>query len=834
MEDNFLQENEQFIRPGLADFDRIKSDIFNSMNQPDYGMLTQNEMRAYSHHKRILDSNQYMTGSNGDITTYRGIVTNVEGREYLLPSYWGDGKVLDDVASVERARQIGLDKFPSFDTVDEALDAERRIHVKMSNDIKNFNPFGEARAFSNTLTDVGDSLESWRDSTSSTTSTPGHMARMSDGSVQDISGPSPVGAFTDASLKDFAVGKAPEGFQKAGMSLAGSGEVNNINQIQIDPDIAEAAMFSLSFIPAGTISNTTKKFTTNLLKRLPKSNFIKRATLEDLLGQKDLRELDVTNLRRFLNETDSTIISREDVERELVKDIIPLRLEVSDRYNILGLDRIHYAQGDYVNPESHLWTVPFNTGTTKHWENPQVIGHSRVFDDVGGEIRYVSELQSDPIQGNTLIQNNPEVGGLFNNLPDIKRWNQSIESIFREVPDNLQLKDGTFAKVWPDLSINNAEKGLTTTNRITGNELLFHVNYNRPVGPEQRYYGQVPLTLLPDTLQKRLAEPYVGIVRSFKENQELSNFALKIGRDQRDNLSSIIWRLEEERDRGLPFPYESEIKQFKRAMFERIVQEENAKALFDGKKSIRIPTGKTAAEIEHWAYESSLVNGKPDPALSKLYREDVNTVDIPSVKGKKFDFWDETEEGDVLQLGIYSPEEGYELNEYALTGKLVQFPVRNTFLFEVEQINDPVHKFFIDLRKDKIDLSRIPNMDNDLIDVVEQALNKNTRTQIARKYRDLYNIYEKQLSTYVQKKYGAKKVTDEKGNTWYEWTPKDEPITAYGVGAGAGVGVLAGSQKDKENQSSMQKLDPGVYQDNSGKLFKVTKDGEVLDLMDEM
>lgn len=55
---------------------------------------------------------------------------------------------------------------------------------------------------------------------------------------------------------------------------------------------------------------------------------------------------------------------------------------------------------------------------------------------------------------------------------------------------------------------------------------------------------------------------------------------------------------------------------------------------------------------------------------------------------------------------------------------------------------------------------------------------------------------QQQLNKFVQKEYGADLVEDDKGFTWYEWTPTENTTKAFSLGTG---GVVGGVESPKEN-----------------------------------
>lgn len=70
--------------------------------------------------------------SDGSVSTVRGSVMGGEdGREYLIPTV-RDGKILSEEEAWERANEDGLEKYPSYGSVEEALEAEERLKEEIN------------------------------------------------------------------------------------------------------------------------------------------------------------------------------------------------------------------------------------------------------------------------------------------------------------------------------------------------------------------------------------------------------------------------------------------------------------------------------------------------------------------------------------------------------------------------------------------------------------------------------------------------------------------------------------------------------------------------------
>jgi hypothetical protein len=76
---------------------------------------------------------------DGSTSTIYNTTVEINGKTYVLPTIWKDGtgvpiEVSPD-AAIERAQKIGLDKFPSYKTEDEAEKRYGEMHEIMEKDM---------------------------------------------------------------------------------------------------------------------------------------------------------------------------------------------------------------------------------------------------------------------------------------------------------------------------------------------------------------------------------------------------------------------------------------------------------------------------------------------------------------------------------------------------------------------------------------------------------------------------------------------------------------------------------------------------------------------------
>jgi hypothetical protein len=95
--------------------------------------LTPEETALYQHHLKNLTGNGKVMNADGSVSTIYAITETIDGKTYTLPTVWG-GKILEPDAAVEKAKKIGLDKFPSYATPDDAMARSQEMHRFMEKD----------------------------------------------------------------------------------------------------------------------------------------------------------------------------------------------------------------------------------------------------------------------------------------------------------------------------------------------------------------------------------------------------------------------------------------------------------------------------------------------------------------------------------------------------------------------------------------------------------------------------------------------------------------------------------------------------------------------------
>jgi len=99
--------------------------------------LNAQELNVYNHHLRNLHGTGRVDNKNGSVSTVRNITVEFNGRHFNLPTIW-DGKELSADEAVARAKKVGLDKFPSYATQNEADRRYEKIHKFFDRDVEEF------------------------------------------------------------------------------------------------------------------------------------------------------------------------------------------------------------------------------------------------------------------------------------------------------------------------------------------------------------------------------------------------------------------------------------------------------------------------------------------------------------------------------------------------------------------------------------------------------------------------------------------------------------------------------------------------------------------------
>ncbi len=98
--------------------------------------LTPQEQYLYQHHLNNLQKTPLMN-PDGSVSTIRQMTVGIGGRVYNLPTVW-EGKALTPDEAIARARQVGLDKFPSYNSEGDAESRYNQMHKFMDQEVGDF------------------------------------------------------------------------------------------------------------------------------------------------------------------------------------------------------------------------------------------------------------------------------------------------------------------------------------------------------------------------------------------------------------------------------------------------------------------------------------------------------------------------------------------------------------------------------------------------------------------------------------------------------------------------------------------------------------------------
>ena len=203
------------------------------------------------------------------------------------------------------------------------------------------------------------------------------------------------------------------------------------------------------------------------------------------------------------------------------------------------------------------------------------------------------------------------------------------------------------------------------------------------------------------------------------------------------------------------------LQPYRNTWHERIIKEEVKKAAQDGKTKLRFPTGGTAMKIEG-------LSGEPvdmiDSSNIQEVRDYVKQNFIKTFDIGEYGKWDliDTPQGRLVTFDVEEgiPFLGIPEDTFKNRSKILQREGVNTNAFY-----------------------------DDMLDYGESISAIKTNPE----KNPIYKFYEKDVQKYLNKKYNAKRITDEQGVEWIEVdiTPamKNKPIEAFG---GASIETIVG------------------------------------------
>ena len=97
--------------------------------------LTPQEQFLYQHHLTNLYGGGAVNNPNGSVSTVYQAGVGINGKQYNIPTVW-NGKILPVDQAIQQAERVGLDKYPSYATPDEAESRYQSMHPYMERDLK--------------------------------------------------------------------------------------------------------------------------------------------------------------------------------------------------------------------------------------------------------------------------------------------------------------------------------------------------------------------------------------------------------------------------------------------------------------------------------------------------------------------------------------------------------------------------------------------------------------------------------------------------------------------------------------------------------------------------
>jgi hypothetical protein len=105
-----------------------------ALELPNIDKFSADEQAALNYHRQNLLTGSGLKHDDGGMTTFMGSVVDTDNGAMILPRYWG-GSVREVPDAMRFAIRSGI-KFPTYKSVPEALEAEKRMHDVMEQDLK--------------------------------------------------------------------------------------------------------------------------------------------------------------------------------------------------------------------------------------------------------------------------------------------------------------------------------------------------------------------------------------------------------------------------------------------------------------------------------------------------------------------------------------------------------------------------------------------------------------------------------------------------------------------------------------------------------------------------
>lgn len=510
-----------------------------------------------------------------------------------------------------------------------------------------------------------------------------------------------------------------------------------------------------------------KGLTTKVMERLPTKPFIKQEMLEQELKRQDVKKHEREILEKAMSDIGNPqSISREVLGQAVADQLTPLEISMTDRYASYGRQSIHNVpklmktkgiqplagvQGTTGDPvydrygpkAAELWESSLKgmSQRTNIWQLPQAIkGASNHFDDP----RYFSHSRSfDLGDGNKRTRHIMELQSDLAQRPRLKPEDkEAYELILKTEGENSNKLDGIRERFGTNNQTPEDTKVLEEMySGYFGDDEIKHLH--KVFNPDQLPNYDLPRA------------KYLSMMSSIEERMGIK-------------VSEIQKRLSQPR---MP----KEVEGILPTWHERTLREENREASKIGLSKLRMAHPDTVAEIEAW------------PRFLEI---DASKVIGPNDK----------DYGQTIRFQPTRPGDG----DFILYNKQTE---EWDYVEEIrENLHDDIQEY--DPEIDSEEIEKAQQYIEDLDDLLGELgrfkpkgeIDKN-QLKMSKEHQGIYDFYKRDVTKFVQKEFGAKEVTDDFGNKWYEWDVKpdarDNPIHYLGPAAAAtGIGAAATHSDD--------------------------------------
>lgn len=299
----------------------------------------------------------------------------------------------------------------------------------------------------------------------------------------------------------------------------------------------------------GDEANYDREYSSKVFERLPDKPKILAETLRATIAMQDVKAKERAAWEKFLMEHPEGFSKQEALDA-LMTNVLPLEYELSSSYAMYGnhvLDGVKEGWWDGADNHSRIWKVDgieVGPSARKHFNAPGYIMHSRYQDMARG--RFLLELQSDFFQSGAGVSTLPvEVGRQISDL----RYDLEFQE------DGLK-----------DLKMLAEAAPLDMVAEWKYTSRHFNMVARADDTPE-RILGYMP------ELEKTVAEGWAKLEKL-----------------------EAYYKLYIQRAEGIA----SQLQDLQGNWWERLIREEVAQAVEDGKGKMYFPTADTVAEVEGW------------------------------------------------------------------------------------------------------------------------------------------------------------------------------------------------------------------------------------------